>query len=548
MDSDTLEIFKETFSTEKQQQFLVHFQMYLVHGDDNSKHVVDLDLVYEWMGFTRKNNAKRMLTKSFDVDTDYSVNVLLLPKEQQTRGGHNKEMVLMSVPTFKSLCMMSNTERGKQTRTYYLSMERVFFKHTQQKLAKQAELLDQMKSRLMANELVGQQKLIEAYHQKPCVYVIRVSDKINDSFVVKIGETDDIQTRIRTHRCDFDVCVLLDAIGCPEAHKLEQYILKRPDIMARRLPGTETIQLDKEFSIEKLTKIIKTNACNFNGIIMSAADKLSQDRMATLRCILNSDLDLTKKTEMIDYVMHISSQVHKETSASHTDASGFVLEPESSRRIYKYSLDDLTTPIGVFNSLREAARSTRNPNVHDHHIRDACNQNTVVEGHRWICVDKHCENPLMSPPTSIAETFDPSQIIRKHQKKLGKIAQICPDAKRIINVYACVNDAASAISLSACTVSLSLHKNTKAGNFYWKLLSECNDDLRATFIGPLPGPTVRRVGCKPVLQIDPKDRNVIEIHDSQQVVASKFKICAKKINDLCRSGDIYKGFIWAHAE
>jgi hypothetical protein len=152
----------------------------------------------------------------------------------------------------------------------------------------------------------------------------------------------------------------------------------------------------------------------------------------------------------------------------------------------------------------------------------------------------------MSAPASIPETFDPSQVVRKHQKKLGMIAQICPETNNIVNVYASVNDAASAINLSACSVSLSLHKNTKAGKFFWKLLSECDSDMRATFIGPLPGPILKRVGCKPVLQIDPNDRRVIDIHNSQQVVASKFKICAKKIRDLCESGDIYKGFIWAY--
>jgi phage anti-repressor protein len=534
-------MFEAEFNSDDQQIFLMHFRMYLAHGDDNSKHVVDLDVVYKWLGFTRKDNAKRMLTKNFDKDTDYSLASSLLPKEEQSstkRGGVNKETILMSVPTFKGMCMLSNTERGKQTRRYYLQMEYLFFKYTQEKLFKQSIDIQHMQGTIEANEIVTQQKLVEAYHQKPCVYVIRVSpiDK-DESYVVKIGETDDIKTRLRTHRSDFSTCVLLEVVACIEAHKLEQYVLKRPDVLARRIPGTETIHLDKEFTLKTLSNIIKSNVVNFEDNAMTADQKLRFVYLKNVEYIFNSNFEDEVKKDMINKLYLVSNLEYMPTKT----------EPESDRRIYKYQADNLSTIVGVYNSLREAARSLSNRNIHDYHIRDACNQNTVVDGYRWILIERSDDNPSMAPPDTIPDTFEPPKIERKHQKKLGMVAQICPTTNMIINVFACVKDAADSIKLSACSISLSLHKSTKAGTFIWKLWDECVEELKEAYQGAMPKPLTSRTCSKPIAQIDPVTRQVVMVHENQQAVANQFRICHKKLSQLCKSGNIYKNFIWALA-
>ena len=94
--------------------------MYLTYGRDDKQFVVDLDNVWQWIGFKSKGNSKRLLFKMFEKDADFIVSNLLLPKEKQSvRGGHNKEFIKMNVSTFKAFCMTANTERGKTTRKYY---------------------------------------------------------------------------------------------------------------------------------------------------------------------------------------------------------------------------------------------------------------------------------------------------------------------------------------------------------------------------------------------------------------------------------------------
>jgi hypothetical protein len=40
---------------EDKQQFIINFQLYLAYGNDNKQYVVDLDVIWDWLGFSRKD-------------------------------------------------------------------------------------------------------------------------------------------------------------------------------------------------------------------------------------------------------------------------------------------------------------------------------------------------------------------------------------------------------------------------------------------------------------------------------------------------------------
>ena len=52
---------KDGFSTEEQQLFISSFYCYLNYKSDDF--VIDLDDIWNWLGFTRKDNTKRLLEK-----------------------------------------------------------------------------------------------------------------------------------------------------------------------------------------------------------------------------------------------------------------------------------------------------------------------------------------------------------------------------------------------------------------------------------------------------------------------------------------------------
>ena len=61
---------QKSFNSYEQQMFIASFYCYLNH-DYKNDFVIDLDNVWEWLGFGQKVNAKRVLEKNFIINKDY---------------------------------------------------------------------------------------------------------------------------------------------------------------------------------------------------------------------------------------------------------------------------------------------------------------------------------------------------------------------------------------------------------------------------------------------------------------------------------------------
>lgn len=128
---------KHHFNNDEQQMFVANFYGYLNYNN-KTDFVIDVDNIWEWLGFLNKGNCKRTLLKYFTVDIDYKVaDGEKKHADGEKRGGYNKERILLNVETFKMMCMLCNTEKGKQIRRYYVKLEGAFF-----------ELLDEETSEL----------------------------------------------------------------------------------------------------------------------------------------------------------------------------------------------------------------------------------------------------------------------------------------------------------------------------------------------------------------------------------------------------------------
>lgn len=100
--SKLVEKVKKYFTNYEQQLFLSSFYCYLKYDNEND-YVIDLDNIWNWLGFGQKVNAKRVLEKNFTINKDYKLLLCQLAKQTtQTKGGHNKE-------TFKKLCLKDET-------------------------------------------------------------------------------------------------------------------------------------------------------------------------------------------------------------------------------------------------------------------------------------------------------------------------------------------------------------------------------------------------------------------------------------------------------
>ena len=170
-----------------------------------------LDDVWGYFGFTRKDNAKRILCKKFEIDTDFVVVHLLRHVEgTPQRGGLNKENVMLSVPTFKAVWMTVNTEKGKQTRKYYTKMETISFQYME---ARNKDIIKQLQhEHSIQMALARHENLRNAHKDTPCVYLVQVSNFSDAVRIIKLGETDDINKCLVSLRQEYKNCILTDVL------------------------------------------------------------------------------------------------------------------------------------------------------------------------------------------------------------------------------------------------------------------------------------------------------------------------------------------------
>ena len=81
--------------------------------DSSTDFVIDLDDVWKWVGFAQKVKATVLLEKHFILDKDY-IKSLSQPGNQSEhiRGGHNKEIFMLNVSTFKRFCLKAGRKGG----------------------------------------------------------------------------------------------------------------------------------------------------------------------------------------------------------------------------------------------------------------------------------------------------------------------------------------------------------------------------------------------------------------------------------------------------
>ena len=145
---------KDNFTGFEQQLFVSSFYCYLNY-DKNIDFIVDLDDIWQWLGFASKFTSIRMLDKQFKLDIDYKnlaspkceaslektdfssekavfkqeslENLaLLLPKaslEKEKHGGQNKQTIMLTIKCFKSLCLKAQTKKASEIHEYYMKME-----------------------------------------------------------------------------------------------------------------------------------------------------------------------------------------------------------------------------------------------------------------------------------------------------------------------------------------------------------------------------------------------------------------------------------------
>ena len=495
--SKLIEKVKNSFTAYEQQIFLASFYCYLKY-DNRKDFVIDLDNVWQWLGFNSKFNSKRLLESCFKINLDYKKSLLQTEKQTNIKGGHNKEIFMLNVKTFKLFCIKAGTKKADEIHEYFIKLEEILQEvllEESSELKLQLEQLETNKNKELEEKLV-KQKIIERekillkeYAQSgPIVYIIKVKSYENGQYIVKIGHSSKgVQNRYTEHKSKYDECLLLDCFFVDKSKDFESFLHNHETIRLNRVNNllgheneNELFLVGNNLSYQMILKLVDSNIKNYNYSVneLLRENEMLQIKLQSSQNNINNELLtellktinlLSKKVDNLEkrnqeFLSKFNSQQTKVTTGFNETL------PTLGPRLQKIQPENLQL-VKVYETVSEAIKE--NANIKRPSINKAIIENTIYCGYRWLLVDRDLDPNIIHYITPTKQTKIQS---------LGYIAQLNSDKTKITNVYLDRKTAAHFNGYETSSALDNLVKNfTLTKGFYYRLYDDCDITLREEF-------------------------------------------------------------------
>ncbi|MDF5718209.1 MAG: hypothetical protein PUP93_31165 [Rhizonema sp. NSF051] len=174
----------------------ISFEIVVSLYESEKRFPVNLDMAWQWLGYSTKASAKRKLVKYFEKDFDYEVfnqmvensagngvqvfnqmveNPITSKSEasiildKNSIGGRPESSIWLSANCLKEMAMMAGTAKGKEVRQHFLQCEEAakqlfkFIPQMRNQLQSQQQQIDNLRQLFLQQQ--GQQKQIEELGQ-----------------------------------------------------------------------------------------------------------------------------------------------------------------------------------------------------------------------------------------------------------------------------------------------------------------------------------------------------------------------------------------------
>ena len=376
---------KQHFTEAQQNLFVSSFYCYLNYNT-KTDYVIDLDNVWKWLGFGRKEECKRVLTRHFTIDIDfkiYSKKMLLKTappvggvgiiinetdikntKSKNLGGsGLNKEHILMNIITFKKLCLKSCTQKADEVHDYFLKLEELLQEiineesnDLKNQLLQKEQLLIQHKEKteIEKEELLEKTLLSQFPVNTQCVYIGKIDDKDGENGnLIKFGNSNDLNERVKTHKKTYTNFRLVAVFKVKNQIEIENCIKRHPIlklkiryIMINGINYRELLNIDvdnknPDFSLDKLYEYIKEiidqneyNIENYNKLSVKCNELEIKNKI-----LENENIKLKKEIEELNKFKPITSIEEKQSTNSRTETSiGYSLYAFQTNIINRYKI------------------------------------------------------------------------------------------------------------------------------------------------------------------------------------------------------------------
>lgn len=500
---------KTKFNTEDQQLFVASFYSYL-NFNSKTDFVINLDNVWNWLGFSQKMRAKELLEKYFVIDIDYKSLLSLEREQKKGRGGHNKETFMLTINAFKKFCLKACTKKADQIHEYYIKLEETLHEIVNEESNELRLQVEQIKTQAQKNDQqnktiidnLTKQKTLEKHnillrefgHAGALVYIIRIKSFENGQYIVKIGESRrGIEARYNEHKSKYEEAIILDCFLVKRSKDFETFLHNHSEIrlnVVKDLRGHETEKelflIGKDLSYGVITTVIKKNINQFNDVdhdeILNKIEGLytllanqnpQMSENIKIQQLLDNQVILLDKITTLEKTN--KEILEKLNGAQTRTTTGFEQPlPSLGPRLQKINPDTLQL-IKTYETVSECMREDQK--MKRPTIEKAIQENTIYNGFRWAYVDRQLDpNTIYNlPPTKQTKV-----------QALGYIAKLDADKTQIINVYLDRKTAAVQNGYQPSSLDNPVRNGTITNGHFYCLYDKCSQELRDNFSTPNP--------------------------------------------------------------
>lgn len=496
--SKLVEKVKNNFTNYEQQLFLSSFYCYLKY-DFKNDFVIDLDNIWQWLGFSSKFNAKRLLDNKFTINKDYKLLLLQSAKQSnQTKGGHNKETFLLNVETFKKFCLKSDTKKADEVHEYFIKLENIMFEITKEEseeLRNQLQKIEDIKNKEAEEKLIKQKELerekvlLNEYASSGnMIYIIKVKTIEDGTYVVKIGESrKGITERYNECKSKHKQILLLNCFSVDKSKDFESFLHNHSLIYPHKYKKIEGHEKENELFLigttltyQALLKIIDDNLDHYNYKVreLLLENQLLKEKLNSNQNNINNDLitELIQTNKLllnkVNSLEQSNQEILNKLNSQQTKVVTGFNQPLSTLgpRLQKINPETLQL-IKVYESVTEAMNE--NKQIKRPSIMKSIQENTIYCGFRWQLVERNLDQ-------NVIHSIEPTKETKT--QNLGYIAKLDSNKTKILNIYL---DRKTAAQINGYQSSSALDNPVKNGTItnghYYMLYNNCDEDLICEF-------------------------------------------------------------------
>lgn len=578
IDDNLTNILIRNFNTEDQKLFVQSFKMYLEHGDDDTKFVISLDDIWKWLGFARIDPCKRLLIKHFVEKKDYKIilgqhlniqTLLPQPVEQnsdtENRGGHNKQTIMMTVNTFNKLCMKASTSRSNDICDYYVKMENVMYKYMKNKLIEsktlQVRYEEELKNTYYKIAMNRHQCLVKKHHFDKIVYVMRLQNFENGSYVIKIGKTNNIKERLEKITAEYKCKpIVMEIYENENPEKFENLLHRHPAVVKYRYQepinnsksSKECYLIPDKQAYKTIISVMERHKNDYQTDKELIRLRIQEKELDFKREFMS--MSLTEKALTLMVTANLTSLFentrktteNNQRTETKTDTAPMLPKPRKPMNpdskvvqrgpiVQMYDKDDLKKVVRVFENTMEVFREYKDMNLT--HLKYAVRHRLLYNDHRWYFVSRTEEDPR--------KVFDIGNTETHPTNRTEMICMIDKNKTSIEKVFALQKEAAKEIGQSPASICSSIKYGSLCNDKYWMFWSAVSKTMKDQYLesNTLPNKYQHSRGIK-IEQIDSETREVIKTYDSYSEVVKHVVTSAKSVKKASMNDMVCSGYRW----